>query len=160
GDPGARKVAAVLQRVRPHVVLVNEFDYDASGRAADLFQRAYLEQPQPGGGAALHYPYRYLAPVNTGVPSGLDLDRSGHVDAAGAVPGEDAAAARGRGNDAWGYGLHPGQYGMLLLSMHPIDAAAARSFQLLPWSAMPGAARPHDPVTGAPWHDDATWSRL
>lgn len=160
GDESARKVAAVLQRVRPDVVLVNEFDYDASGRAADVFQRDYLEVPQDHGGEPLRYPYRYLAPVNTGVPSGLDLDRSGHVGAAAPVPGEDAAAARGRGNDAWGYGLHPGQYGMLLLSKHPIDADAARTFQRLPWSAMPGAARPVDPATGASWYDDATWARL
>ncbi|QDW66206.1 endonuclease/exonuclease/phosphatase family protein [Luteimonas granuli] len=160
GDEGARKVAAVLQRVRPDVVLLNEFDFDAGGAAADVFQRDYLEMPQAGGSAALRYPYRYLAPVNTGVPSGLDLDRSGHVGAAAAVPGEDAAAARGRGNDAWGYGLHPGQYGMLLLSKHPIDDAAARTFQHLRWSAMPGAARPVDPATGAPWHDDAIWARL
>ncbi|MBD7988662.1 endonuclease/exonuclease/phosphatase family protein [Luteimonas sp. Sa2BVA3] len=160
GDTNARKVAAVLQRVRPDVVLVNEFDHDPTGRAADAFQRDYLEVPQAGGGAALRYPYRYFAPVNTGVPSGLDLDRSGHVAASGPVEGEDAAGARARGNDAWGYGLHPGQYGMLLLSMHPIDAAAARTFQRLPWAAMPGAARPVDPATGAPWHDDATWSKL
>ncbi|MBJ6978697.1 MULTISPECIES: endonuclease/exonuclease/phosphatase family protein [unclassified Luteimonas] len=160
GDGDARKVAAVLQRVRPDVVLVNEFDFDPSGRAADAFQRDYLEVPQAGGGDALRYRYRYFAPVNTGVPSGLDLDRSGDVGAAGPVDGEDAAAARGRGNDAWGYGLHPGQYGMLLLSMHPIDTAAIRTFQRLRWSAMPGAARPVDPATGGPWHDDAIWSQL
>ncbi|MGY0611039.1 MULTISPECIES: endonuclease/exonuclease/phosphatase family protein [unclassified Luteimonas] len=159
-DADARKVAAVLQRVRPDVVLVNEFDYDAGGLAADAFQRDYLEVPQPGGGEALHYPYRYIAPVNTGVPSGLDLDRSGHVGADLPAPGEDAAAARGRGNDAWGYGLHPGQYGMLLLSMHPIDAGAARTFQRLPWSTLPGAARPVDPATGAPWYADAIWEQL
>jgi len=158
GDADARKVAAVLQRVRPDVVLVNEFDFDPSGRTADAFQRAYLEVPQPGGGAALRYPYRYLAPVNTGVPSGLDLDRSGHV--ATAVSGEDAHAARQRGNDAWGYGLHPGQYGMLLLSMHPIDTGSARSFQLLRWSALPGAARPTDPATGAWWYGDEVWAQL
>ena len=160
GDGKARKVAAVLQRVRPDVVLVNEFDYDASGRAADAFQRNYLEVAQPGGGDPLRYPYRYLAPVNTGVPSGLDLDRSGRVAAAEPPPDEDVAAARERGNDAWGYGLHPGQYGMLLLSMHPIDDAAARSFRLLPWSAMPGAARPVDPATGHSWYDDAVWAQL
>lgn len=66
GDDGARRVAAVLQRVRPDIVLLNEFDYVADGSAADLFQQRYLGQPQPGGGQALHYPYRYLAPVNTG----------------------------------------------------------------------------------------------
>ena len=150
GDAGARKVAAVLQQVRPDLVLVNEFDYDPAGRAADLFQRRYLEQPQPGGGEPLHYPYRYLAPVNTGVPSGLDLDRSGSV-------GEEG---RARGNDAWGYGLHPGQYGMLVLSRHPIDTTAVRSFQLLRWSAMPGARRPVDPASGQPWHEEAVWRQL
>ena len=49
GDDGARRVAAVLQRVRPDIVLLNEFDYVADGSAADLFQRAYLERAQPGG---------------------------------------------------------------------------------------------------------------
>ncbi len=146
----ARRIAAVLQRVRPDIVLLNEFDHDPQGRAADLFQRRYLEQPQPGGGEPLHYPYRYLAPVNTGEPSGLDLDGSGTVGGEG----------RERGNDAWGYGLHPGQYGMLLLSKHPVDAAQARTFRLLPWSAMPGARRPVDPDTGEPFHHDAVWRQL
>ena len=150
GDQAARNVAAVLQRVRPDVVLLNEFDYDAAGEAATLFQRRYLEQPQAGGGEPLHYPYRYLAPVNTGVPSGLDLDRDGKVGGEG----------RERGNDAWGYGLHPGQYGMLVLSRHPIQASQVRTFQLLPWSAMPGARQPVDPGTGAPWYPEPVWRQL
>ena len=132
----ARKIAAVLQRVRPDLVLLNEFDFDEAHRAADLFQQRYLETAQAGGGEALRYPYRYLAPVNTGVPSGLDLDNNGSVGGKG----------RERGNDAWGYGLHPGQYGMLVLSRYPIDEAAVRSFQLLKWSTMPGALRPTDPA--------------
>lgn len=160
GDDGARKVAAVLQRVRPDLVLLNEFDYDADGRAADLFQRDYLETAQPGGGAPLRYPHRYLAPVNTGVPSGLDLDRDGHVGGATTVAGENAQARRARGNDAWGYGLHPGQYGMLVLSRHPLDLDAVRTFQHLKWSALPGARRPLDPRTGAPWSPDAIWTQL
>jgi len=149
GDEPARKVAAVLQRVRPDIVLLNEFDYDAAHRAADLFRREYLEHPQPGGGEPLRYPYHYLAPVNTGVPSGLDLDGNGSTGGAG----------RDRGNDAWGYGLHPGQYGMLVLSRHPIDEAAVRSFQLLEWSALPGAARPLQP-DGTPYHPDDIWTQL
>lgn len=150
GDDGARRVAAVLQRVQPDIVLVNEFDYVADGSAADLFQRRYLEVPQPGGGQPLRYPYRYLAPVNTGVPSGLDLDGDGSVGGEG----------RALGNDAWGYGLHPGQYGMLVLSRHPIDVAAVRTFQMFKWSELPGARRPTDPETGAPWHPDAVWGQL
>lgn len=150
GDAGARKVAAVLQRLRPDLVLLNEFDYDAEGRAADLFQQRYLEVPQPGGGDALHYPHRYFAPVNTGEPSGLDLDNNGTVGGTG----------RDRGNDAWGYGLHPGQYGMLVLSRHPIERDAVRSFRLLRWSTMPGAMRPFDPARRVPYHRDEIWARL
>ena len=38
----ARRVAEVIQRVRPDILLVNEFDYDAAGRAAELFRTKYL----------------------------------------------------------------------------------------------------------------------
>ena len=144
GDANAAKIAATLQHLRPDVVLLNEFDFDADGRAADLFQRQYLERGQHGQ-APLHYAFRFFAPVNTGVPSGLDLDGDGRSDGPG---------------DAWGFGRHPGQYGMLVLSRFPIDVAAARTFQQLRWSAMPDARRPHDPATGAPWYPDAVWSQL
>ena len=150
GDEGARKVAAVLQRLRPDLVLLNEFDYDAEGRAADLFQQRYLEVPQAGGGEALHYPHRYFAPVNTGEPSGMDLDNNGIVGGTG----------RDRGNDAWGYGLHPGQYGMLVLSRHPIERDAVRSFRLLRWSTMPDALRPYHPTQRGYFHRDEVWQQL
>ncbi len=146
----ARKIAAVLQQTRPDLVLLNEFDFDEAHRAVDLFQQRYLEVAQPGGGEPLHYAYRYLAPVNTGVPSGLDLDNNGSVGGKG----------RERGNDAWGYGLHPGQYGMVVLSRYPIDEKATRTFQLLKWSALPGALRPTDPATGTSFWPDAVWSQL
>lgn len=146
----ARKIAAVLRKVRPDLVLLNEFDYDEAGRAADLFQRKYLEAAQPGGGEPLRYPYRYLAPVNTGVPSGLDLDGNG----------ETGGSGRNRGNDAWGYGLHPGQYGMLVLSRYPIDAQQVRTFQLFKWSALPDATPPVDPASRRAFYSDAIWRQL
>jgi endonuclease/exonuclease/phosphatase family metal-dependent hydrolase len=150
GDPAARNIAAVLQRVRPDIVLLNEFDYDAAGRAADLFQRDYLEVAQGADSQGLRYAYRYFAPVNTGVPSGLDLDANGVVGGDG----------RDRGNDAWGYGLHPGQYGMLVLSRYPIDSTRVRTFQLLKWSAMPGATSPIDPRARRDYYPEAVWRQL
>ncbi len=149
-DAHARKIAAVLQKVRPDLVLLNEFDYDGAHRAADLFQQRYLEIAQAGGGEPLRYPYRYLAPVNTGVPSGLDLDRNGSVGKSG----------RELGNDAWGYGLHPGQYGMLVLSRFPIDEAQVRTFQRLRWSTLPGATNPVDPTTREAFYPEAIWKQL
>lgn len=149
GSEQAANIASVLQATRPDIVLINEFDFDAEGKAADLFQRQYLEVAQADG-QPLHYAYRYLAPVNTGVPSGLDLDNNGTVGGNG----------RERGNDAWGYGLHPGQYGMLVLSRFPIDTAAVRTFQLLKWHTLPGATRPLNPENGQPYWPDAVWQQL
>lgn len=149
GSEQAGRIAAVLQKIRPDIVLLNEFDHDVDGRAAELFQQQYLEVPQHGG-QPLHYPHRYLAPVNTGVASGLDIDNDGTVGDKG----------RAYGNDAWGYGLHPGQYGMLILSRYPIDATAVRSFQLLKWHTLPGARRPLDPVSGTPFWPDTVWQQL
>lgn len=148
GDEDARRIAATVQHQRPDVVLLNEFDYDAAGLAATLFQERYLGVGQSGQ-EPITYPYRYLAEVNTGVPSGLDLDQDGRIGGEG----------RFHGNDAWGYGLHPGQYGMLVLSKHPIDAAAVRSFRLLRWSTMPGAREPRFP-DGRAFYPRDVWSQL
>ncbi len=139
-NPQARNIAEVLQRVRPDVVLLNEFDYVAGYSAVDLFRRNYLERSQQGADP-IHYPYAYTAPVNTGVPSGLDLDRNGTV---------------GGGNDAYGFGDFPGQYGMVVLSRYPIDRSRVRTFQRFLWKDMPGALLPDDPATPAPadWYSD------
>jgi endonuclease/exonuclease/phosphatase family metal-dependent hydrolase len=143
GDESARKVAAVIQHVRPDIVLINELDHDDALRAAELFQRDYLEVGQFGN-APIRYPYRFATRVNTGEPSGLDLDGDGSTDGP---------------NDAWGFGRHPGEYAMLLLSRFPIDAERVRTFRYLRWSAMPGALRPMNP-DGTPFHPDAIWQVL
>ena len=148
-DLNARHVAAVIQKVRPDIILLNEFDFDAEGRAADLFQQRFLEVPQFGE-AAIVYPYRYFAPVNTGVASGFDLDRDGNIGKSG----------RAYGNDAWGYGLYPGQYGMLVLSRYPIASAHTRSFKNLKWASIPGATSPINPVDGKPWYPERVWQRM
>ncbi|WP_293077874.1 endonuclease/exonuclease/phosphatase family protein [Okeania sp. SIO3B5] len=38
----AQTVAEIIQRVNPDVLLVNEFDFDSEGEAAELFQEKYL----------------------------------------------------------------------------------------------------------------------
>ena len=71
-----RQVAEIIQRIRPDVLLLNEFDYDPvqPNNSPTLFQNNFLSLPQ-NGQAAIVYRYRYTAPVNTGVSSGLDLNR-------------------------------------------------------------------------------------
>ncbi|MCB9896971.1 MAG: alkaline phosphatase [Planctomycetes bacterium] len=138
GARQAAQIVEILRRVHPDVLLVNEFDYDpaAPAEAAARLQKA-LAAPAAEGDASrpLVLPERFVAPVNTGVPSGVDLDGDGVVGT------EGPAAAR----DALGYGVFPGQYGMLVLSRFPIDRARARTFQHVLWKDMPGAHLPRDP---------------
>ena len=133
-DVQAVAVAEIIQRTRPDVVLLNEFDFDADGEAVDLFRTNYLEVSQ-NGAEPIEYPYWYSAPVNTGVSSGFDLDRDGTVGGPG---------------DAFGLGEFPGQYGMVILSRYRIVTDEVRTFQNLLWADMPDARLPDDPATPAP----------
>lgn len=148
-DEKAKKIAAVIQHQRPDILLLNEFDFDAEGVAADIFRKTFLEKSQDGQ-KPISYPYVFSAPVNTGVQSGMDLDNNGTAGGIG----------RERGNDAFGYGLHPGQYGMLVLSQFPIDTAKVRTFQNLLWKDLPGALVPTNPSTKLPWYKADVWPRL
>src|SRR5215216_1417815 len=98
-----RNVAEVIQRERPDVLLINEFDYDPA--AVDLFRRNFLEVSQ-NGAAPIHYPYAFVAPSNTGIPSGMDFSNDGVI---------------GGPNDAYGFGFFPGQFGMVVYSKYPIE---------------------------------------
>ncbi|HEX6357532.1 endonuclease/exonuclease/phosphatase family protein [Actinophytocola sp.] len=131
-NPQAREVAEVIQRNRPDVLLINEFDF--APQAVDLFRDNYLERGQ-NGARPVDYPYAFIAPSNTGVLTGFDLDRNGSTNT---------------GNDAHGFGLFEGQFGMLVLSKYPIDARNARTFQHFLWKDMPNAMLPDDPATAAP----------
>ncbi|MDT0330452.1 endonuclease/exonuclease/phosphatase family protein [Nocardiopsis lambiniae] len=138
----ARVIAEIVQRVRPDVLLVNEFDHDPTGRALRSFARGYLARGW-NGAEGVDYPYAYAAPVNTGVASGVDLNGDGRVVR---EPGSVAYA-----EDALGFGRFPGQYGMAVFSRYPLGVARARTFRSLRWAEMPGALLPVDPVTGGPF---------
>ena len=133
-DPQAAAVAEIIQRTRPDVVLINEFDYDPDGTALRLFQDNYLSVPH-NGADPIAYPYRYAAPSNTGIPSGFDLNNNGSV---------------GGPDDALGFGFFPGQFGMALYSRYPILEDDIRTFQGFLWKDMPGALLPDDASTAAP----------
>jgi endonuclease/exonuclease/phosphatase family metal-dependent hydrolase len=142
-EPRLRQVAEILQRVRPDIIVLNEFDYDPDFDAAGLFNEHYLAKSW-NGQQTIHYPYSYRGPVNTGMDSGLDLDGNGKT---------------GEPQDAWGYGSFPGQYGMLVLSRFPIRLEATRTFQHFPWSALPAVQRPFGP-DGSSYYPDDIWKQL
>jgi len=131
-------IAEIIQRTRPDVLLINEFDYDPDGLSAQYFQDNYLSVAH-GDAEPIDYLFRYVAPSNTGIPSGRDLDKNGSV---------------GGPNDAFGFGFFPGQYGMAVYSMFPINYDDIRTFQLFLWKDMPGARLPIDPATGESWYDE------
>ncbi len=130
----AKVIAEIVQRNRPDVLLVNEFDFDPMGTALRLFQDNYLSVGQ-NGAQPIVYPYRFAAESNTGLPSGFDLDNNGSV---------------GGPNDAFGFGEYPGRFAMAVYSRYPIRTNKIRTFQKFLWKDMPGALLPDNPTTPAP----------
>jgi hypothetical protein len=161
-DPKLRRVAATIQRIRPDVLFVNEIAYDpqgepesaseTEGQNAQRFADHYLSISQGEGLDALHY-NAVMRPSNTGLPSGMDLDRVGGVVGS---PGP------GYGGDCWGYGDFPGHYALAVLVRADLKIRAdeIRTFQKFKWSALPGAIRPTIPATGEPWYADDVWAEL
>jgi 3-phytase len=135
----AKAVAEIIQRNNPDVLLINEFDY--SPQAVQLFKQNYLAVSQ-NAATPVDYPYFYIAPSNTGIASGFDLNNNGTA--------VTTPATAGYGDDALGFGNFPGQYGMLLLSKYPIDTANIRTFQNFLWKDMPNALLPDDSATPQP----------
>ena len=109
------------------MVLINEFDFDPE--AARLFARNFLAVSQNGAPPAT-YRHWFVAPSNTGIATGFDLNNNG---VAVTTPG-----APGYGDDAFGFGAFPGQFGMVVYSKYPITHDQVRTFQLFKWKDMPG----------------------
>ncbi len=141
-----RGAAEIVQRVRPDILLVNEIDFDEDRHNATLFQDRYLKIAQSGQ-KPVDYPFVFFAPVNTGQPTGKDLNNDGRSDGPA---------------DAYGYGRYPGQYGMALFSRFEIDEAAVRTFQKLLWKNVPGNLMPDGAGAKPAWYtlDESNIMRL
>jgi len=134
-DVQAGNVAEILQRTRPDIVLLGDIDLIGDGASTiDALRTNYLLRSQ-NGAEPIDYPYAFVAPSNTGVPSGFDLDHDGTV---------------GGPADALGPGDFVGQHAMVLMSRYPIVTAEVRTFQHLLWASVPGARLPDDPATPDP----------
>ena len=143
--PQIKNIAEIIQRTRPDILLLNEFDYVATPQdGIELFINNYLKVSQ-NQQTSIDYPYFYIAPVNTGMASPYDLDNDGKK--------------AGVAGDAYGFGYYPGQYAMALLSRYPIDHKRIRSFQTFLWNAMPNALVPQND-DGSPWYSSEEWENL
>lgn len=141
-----KNIAEIIQRNRPDIILLNEFDYIADPKqGVEIFLKQYLGKSQQGI-AAIDYPYYYFAPVNTGVSTPFDLDNNGKKT--------------NNLGDAQGYGHFPGHFGMLVLSKYPIVEDNIRTFQHFLWKDMPNAIVPINPSTKERWYSEKEWQML
>lgn len=139
GNEQAKKVAEIIQRKKPDVLALLEFDYDKNGDGLRLFQENYLSVSQ-NGADTIFYKYAYIPSSNTGELASVDLDGNGSVS----IPG-----------DAYGFGFYPGQYAFVLLSKYKIKVEDVRTFQSFLWKDMPEAMLPKNEDGSSYYSDDA-----
>lgn len=132
-DKQLRNVIAIIQTVRPDILLLNEFDHDYENLALVAFLNLLAKDTD--GRKGIRYPHFYAPPQNVGLPSGVDLNGDGKL---------------GGPADAHGFGNFRGQYAMALVSRFPIDTAKTRDFSTLLWKDMPNADMPKNP-DGSPF---------
>lgn len=174
-NPRLEELAATIQRIRPDAILLNEIAYDqpgapgvepgdGEGQNARRFAENYLAVPQEPGLAPIRYE-DFMRPTNTGLASGYDLDNDGEAvteypppppTQPDGSPGGQTPEGRAYGNDAYGFGTFPGQYGMGLLvrPQYEIQENEVRTFQNFLWKDMPGALLPEDPETGESFYSE------
>src|SRR5262249_8929893 len=155
-----KKLASVIQHLRPNVIMLNEIAYDAAdgpdvpaGEAPGSNARRVCERDLAGAQSddveALHFT-AFIAPTESGVTSGMDLDKNGKVVTTYPAPASPFASgslspeAKEYAGDCWGFGAFPGQGGMALLVDSRLNLLTdqVRTFRLLPWDYMTGAAFP------------------
>ena len=134
-DEQARATAEIIQRIRPDVLLLQEFDWDADGEAVALFAEHYLGVSQ-NGQDPIAFEHHIAPEVNIGIPTGFDLDNDGEDDGPG---------------DALGFGEYEGKYAFVILSRYPIDHDAVRTFRNFLWRDMPDVVMPKH-SNGQPWY--------
>jgi len=140
-----KNIAEIIQRVRPDIILLNEFDYIPKEQGIEYFKKHYLNVSQ-NNQQAIDFPYSFIAPVNTGLATNFDLDNDGK--------------STGIMGDAQGFGFFEGHYGMAILSKYPIDFEKVRTLQTFKYKDMPDAQMPTDPKTGDNWYNKTEWQAL
>jgi Endonuclease/Exonuclease/phosphatase family len=132
--------AAVIAAVRPDILLLTDFDWDAAGAALGAF-RDVLDAE------GMDFPFAYSPRPNRGLPSGFDLDGDGTDSGPG---------------DALGWGRFTGEGGMVLLSRFPLAVETAQDFSSFLWRDLPGtriadADLPSGPEAVLPLSSTAHW---
>lgn len=121
-DDQVDAVVQVLLQLDADVLALTSFDFDRNLVALSAFADLLGQRGSP-------YPYRFALRPNTGMATGLDLDRNGRS---------------GDPRDAQGFGYFSGQDGMAILSRLPVKATAAQDYSGFLWQDLPEAMLPDD----------------
>ena len=122
GSAQVEAVIRVIKQADPDILFLNELDFDDKREALELFQERLSQ-------AGVDYAFSFVAPVNTGRPTELDLTGDG----------KDYGP-----ENAQGWGVFEGQFGMAILSRFPIASDDIRTFAGVRWSEMPDNLYPLD----------------
>ncbi len=161
-----RNIAAIIQKNRPDVLFLSEFNNDGVGQnmaALEGFQKNYLGVSQSmnsvDGGAMLEpiqYPFVQNYATNTGLDPKLNLS---HASSPSFNP-----------DDAYGFGFYHGQYAFALMSKFEIDTQNTRTFQTFLRKDLPEAVNPTvnqctkplpDGLScGDPWFTGDNWNKV
>tara|TARA_R110000737_G_scaffold2923_11_gene9401 strand:+ start:34511 stop:35629 length:1119 start_codon:yes stop_codon:yes gene_type:complete len=161
GNARLARIAEVIQRIRPNVLLLNEIettDNPFLESTAERFIHNYLMVSQGDGLEPIEF-VSFTPGTNTGVHSGQDLDHSGSV--IHRVPPKSIKQTpqqQAYGGDCFGFGGFPGQYGMALL-VDPrltIESDSIRTFQRFLWKDLPGAIAPTN-ADGSAYYTADEW---
>ncbi len=162
GNERLERIAEVIQRVRPNILLLNEIElFHGTGlhmSTAQHFIKNYLMVSQDWGLEPIEFTSQLLG-SNTGIPTGFDLDNSGTTDIIlPHLSTQQYTEQRVSGGDCFGFGTFPGQYAMSLL-VDPelkIDLDGIRTFQSFLWKDLPGAIAPTN-EDGSAYYSDKAW---
>ena len=150
----AQKIAEIIQRANPDILLLNEIDGNDDGATVTTFNSDYLAVAQADDIDAVTYPYVYYGDngntnyCNTGAPIEEAVAVDFNKDGDSLDP-----------EDRYGFGNYNGQYCMAIFSKYPIDEANIRTFQEFKWADMPDHLVPpavdsEGNVTDGNWYTD------
>jgi len=117
-DPQVLATLSVIAAAQADILLLQGIDSDAGGATAGALAGALAER-------GIAYSHHLSLPVNSGVPTGHDIDGDGISTGP---------------RDAHGYGWFTGQGGMMLLSRFPVEAV--RDFSGFLWADLPDSSAP------------------
>lgn len=160
-DARMRTIARVIAAIRPDVLLINELEHSggwgdthgnpAAARSHELLAERLHSELIALGVTDLTFGAHAWG-SNTGVPSGMDLNRDGQVN--------PELNTRAYGGDCFGYGEFAGQYAMALLVREGYEVVTedVRTFATFRWKSMPGALLPRGDGRSVPaeegWYTD------